>query len=106
MEFRTEQMPVWEQWLHSLGDIGKRYAALVPPAFFLNLDPEMDIEEMKKAYIEALLSEVALSARRNPQTGELSVMWKGNEEIILHELEQGGGTEFSLEEIQAKISVH
>lgn len=106
MEFRTEQMPVWEQWLQSLGDRGKRYAALVSPTFFMNLDPEMDLEAMKKAYIEALLSETALSARRNPQTGELSVMWKGNEEIILHELEQGGGTEFSLEEVQAKVSVH
>lgn len=66
----------------------------------------MDLEAMKKAYIEALLSEIALSASRNPQTGELSVFWKGNEDMILHELEQGGGTEFSLAEIQAKISVH
>jgi len=106
MEFRTEQMPAWEQWLQSLGDTGKRYAELVSPNFFRHLNPEMDFEAMKRAYLDALLNEVAVTARPNPQTGELIVHWKGNEEMILHELAQGGGTELSLEEIQAKISVH
>lgn len=106
MEFRTEQVPAWEQWLQSLGDTGKRYAELVSPAFFAHLDPEMDFEAMKRAYLDALLNEVAVTARPNPQTGELTVHWKGNEGVLLQELEQGGGTELSLEEIQSKRLVH
>jgi predicted esterase len=106
MEFSTEAKPAWEVWLHGLGEEGKRYAELVSPAFFAHLDPEMDFEAMKEAYLDALLNEVAVTANFNPQTGELNVHWQGNEEMILHELAQGRGAELSLEEIQAKIPVH
>jgi hypothetical protein len=86
------------EWLAELEREGHDFASVVDASFFDQLDPRVDVVEHKLRYLEAVKDKVALRGYRDSVTGEITIDWKGDEDMLDHEMSSGAQKVISLSE--------
>jgi hypothetical protein len=103
--FTKEEMEVQQliqgeltEWLAELEREGHDFGSVVDTSFFDQLDPRVELAEHKLRYLEAVKEKVALKGYVNPATGEITIDWKGDEDMLDHEMSSGAQKVISLSE--------
>ena len=103
--FTKEEMEVQQliqgeltEWLAELEREGHDFGSVVDASFFDQLDPRVELAEHKLRYLEAVKDKVALKGYVNPATGEVTIDWKGDEDMLDHEMSSGAQKVISLSE--------
>lgn len=105
VSFTKEEMEVQQliqgeltEWLAELEREGHDFGSVVGASFFDQLDPRVELAEHKLRYLEAVKDKVALKGHVNSATGEITIDWKGDEDMLDHEMSSGAQKVISLSE--------
>jgi hypothetical protein len=86
------------EWLAELEREGHDFASVVDASFFDQLDPHLELAEHKLRYLAAVKDKVALKGYVNPATGKITIDWRGDEDMLDHEMSSGTQKVISLSE--------